>query len=86
MNKWIKCDKSPFNGERTLKGYEDLGNVIATTKFESGDKQLYVYKSVRDKSFIFMVKDKNDWINLSCIPEEVIENMVGTIVFGDKIY
>ena len=70
LNKWIK----------------DLGLVIATTKFINGDKQLYVYKSIENKSFLFMVKEGDTWSTLSYIPEEVINNMVGTIIIGDKVY
>ena len=33
-----------------------------------------------------MVKEGDTWSTLSYIPEEVINNMVGTIIIGDKVY
>lgn len=86
MNKWIKSASTPHFGEVTLNGYEHLGNVIATTIFEKEDELLYVYKIVKDKSFIFLLKNKNRLEHLHCIPEEVIDNMVGVLVIVDKTY
>ena len=86
LNKWVRCEEGLTYSRYTLKGHEDLGLVIATTKFINGDKQLYVYKSIEDKSFLFMVKEGDTWSTLSYIPEEVINNMVGTIIIGDKVY
>ena len=84
--KWVRCEEGLTYSRYTLKGHEDLGLVIATTKFINGDKQLYVYKSIENKSFLFMVKEGDTWSTLSYIPEEVINNMVGTIIIGDKVY
>lgn len=86
LNKWVRCEEGLTYSRYTLKGHEDLGLVIATTKFINGDKQLYVYKSIENKSFLFMVKEGDTWSTLSYIPEEVINNMVGTIIIGDKVY
>lgn len=44
LNKWVRCEEGLTYSRYTLKGHEDLGLVIATTKFINGDKQLYVYK------------------------------------------
>ena len=85
-NKWVRCKEGLTYSQHTLKGHEDLGLVIATTKFINGDKQLYVYKSIKNKSFLFKVKEGDTRSTLSYIPEEVINNMIGTIVIGDKIY
>lgn len=86
MNKWIKLEECPFLGRVILKDYEDLGTVVATTKFEKDDKLLYVYKVLKDNSFIFQLRDGDRYEYLSCIPEEVITNMVGTIICGDQTY
>lgn len=86
MTKWIKCEKSPFVGECVLKGFEDLGNVVATTVFKSGDRVLYVFKTVQDKSYLFMERSEDEWKHLFRVPEEVVENMIGKISFGDKTY
>lgn len=86
MNKWTKSSFIPYYGEVILNGYEHLGNVIATTIFEREGKLLYVYKIVKDKSFIFLVQNGNRLEHLPCIPEEVIDNMVGVLVIGDKTY
>lgn len=84
-NKWVRCKEGLTYSQYTLKGHEDLGLVIATTKFINGDKQLYVYKSIENNSFLFKVKESDTWNILSYIPE-VINNMVGTMIIGDKIY
>ena len=86
LNKWIRCEEGLTYSRHTLKGHEDLGLVIATTKFINGNKQLYIYKSIENKSFLFMVKEGDTWNTLSYIPEEVINNMIGTIIIGDKVY
>lgn len=86
MDKWIKCEDCPFGGQYILKDYEDLGNVIVTTKFVKENKELYVYKSIKDQSFLFLVKDRNEWKPLTYIPEEVIDSMIGRIIFDGKTF
>ena len=35
LNKWVRCEEGLTYSRYTLKGHEDLGLVIATTKFIS---------------------------------------------------
>ena len=85
LNKWVRCEEGLTYSRYTLKGHEDLGLVIATTKFINGDKQLYVYKSIENKSFLFMVKEGDTWSTLSYIPEEVIIRLLPCTTTRDRL-